>query len=88
MAKVEIGNSSIEVNSDKAALKAQKAEHNFQLQKLRIKFATFFVIALAIVVCAIEVPDMRKYIAEGVGSFAVGKLGFGVYDKIAGKVRK
>ncbi len=84
MAKVEIGNSSIEVNSDEAALKAQKAEHNFQLQKLRIKFATFFII----VVCAIEVPDMRKYIADGVAGVVVGKLGFGVYGKITGKVKK
>ena len=84
MAKVQIGNNSIVVNSDEAALEFQKAEHNFQLTKWCIIFAT----VLLIVFCAIAVPDMRKYIAEGVGSVAVGKLGFGVYGKIAGKVKK
>ena len=84
MAKVEIGNNSIVVNSDEAALKAQKAEHNFQLTKWCIIFAT----VLLIVFCAIAVPDMRKYIADGVAGVVVGKLGFGVYGKIAGKVKK
>lgn len=106
MAKVQIGNSSIEVNSDKAALEFQKAEHNFQLDlereknkfqlalkdkesKLQLtKWRIIFATVLLIVFCAIAVPDMRKYIAEGVGSVAVGKLGFGVYGKIAGKVKK
>ena len=84
MAEVKIGNNSANVNSDEAVLEFQKAEHNQQ----RIKWCIIFVIVFLIVLCAIKAPDMQKYIADGVVGVVSGKLGFGVYSKVVGKMKK
>jgi hypothetical protein len=84
MAEVKIGNNSANVNSDEAVLEFQKAEHNQQ----RIKWCIIFVIVFLIVLCAINAHDMQKYIADGVVGVVSGKLGFGVYSKVVGKMKK